>query len=70
MALATAVTEVRVVPHTDGSGGRQIKAQEKQRVLGVVPNFYVSYYHNAVPLNPRQKFELAGRPQWTLSPSG
>lgn len=39
----------------------QIKVQEKQRVLGFVPNFYVSYIPDAVPLNPRQKFELAWR---------
>jgi len=37
----------------------QIKVQEKQRVLGVVPNFYVSYDHHAVPLTSKQKFELA-----------
>jgi hypothetical protein len=37
----------------------QIKVQEKQRVLGFVPNFYVSYIPDAVPLNPKQKFELA-----------
>src|SRR6266404_1846522 len=59
MALATAIAEVRVVPTRIEVAEDQIKAQEKQRVLGVVPNFYVSYYHNAVPLNPRQKFELA-----------
>jgi len=38
---------------------KQIKEQEKQRVLGVVPNFYVSYVPDAVPLTPKQKFELA-----------
>ena len=59
MTLATAVTEVRVVPTRTEVAEDQIKAQERQRVLGVVPNFYVSYYHNAVPLSPRQKFELA-----------
>jgi len=37
----------------------QIKAQEKQRVFGVVPNFYVTYVANAVPLDAKQKFELA-----------
>src|SRR5256885_2252964 len=31
----------------------------EQRLLGVVPNFYVSYVHHAVPLNAKQKFELA-----------
>jgi hypothetical protein len=37
----------------------QIKVQEKQRVFAVVPNFYVSYVHDAVPLTAKQKFELA-----------
>jgi hypothetical protein len=37
----------------------QVKAQEKQRVAGIIPNFYVSYDHNAVPLTPRLKFHLA-----------
>ena len=34
-------------------------SREKQRVLGVVPNFYVSYVPNALPLDSKQKFELA-----------
>jgi hypothetical protein len=59
LALATAVTEVRVVPSRVDVAEDQIKVQEKQRVLGVVPNFYVSYDHHAVPLSSRQKFELA-----------
>jgi Carboxypeptidase regulatory-like domain len=37
----------------------QIKLQETQRVLGVIPNFYVSYIPDAAPLNSKQKFELA-----------
>jgi hypothetical protein len=59
LALATAVTEVRVVPSRTEVAEDQIKVQEKQRVLGVVPNFYVSYDHHAVPLTSKQKFELA-----------
>ena len=59
LVLATAVTEVRVVPPQVEVAEDQIKEQEKQRVLGVVPNFYVSYVHNAAPLAPKQKFELA-----------
>src|SRR5712692_2529940 len=59
LALATAVTEVRVVPTRTEVAEDQIKVQEKQRVLGVVPNFYVSYDHHAVPLTSKQKFELA-----------
>ena len=37
----------------------QLKVQEKQRVLGFIPNFYVSYVPNPVPLNSKQKFKLA-----------
>lgn len=39
----------------------EVKAEEKQRVLGFIPNFYVSYVPNPVPLTPGQKFELAWR---------
>ncbi|HEX7140060.1 MAG TPA: carboxypeptidase-like regulatory domain-containing protein [Vicinamibacterales bacterium] len=37
----------------------QIKAQEQQRLLGVIPNFYVSYVPDAEPLTSRQKLSLA-----------
>jgi len=59
LAVAPAVAEVHVVPLRTEVAEDQIKEQEKQRVLGVVPNFYVSYVRNAVPLTPKQKFELA-----------
>src|SRR5439155_3325859 len=51
--------EVRVVVSRAEIAEDQIKVQEKQRVLGVVPNFYVSYDHHPVSLDPKQKFELA-----------
>ncbi len=37
----------------------QLNLEEKQRVLGVIPNYYVTYDPNAVPLNTRQKYQLA-----------
>ena len=58
LAVATAVTRVTVLPPEEVAE-IQIKEEEKQRVLGVIPNFYISYIPNAAPLNPRQKFELA-----------
>jgi len=58
LPLATVNTEVRVVP-PQVIAEAQIKEQEKQRALGIVPNYYVSYIPNAAPLVPRQKFELA-----------
>jgi hypothetical protein len=59
LAIATAVTEVRVVPSRTEMAEDEIKVEEKQRVLGVVPNYYVTYIPNALPLSPKQKFELA-----------
>ena len=41
----------------------EIKQEEHQRVLGVVPNFFVVYNWHAAPLTPRQKFRLALRAQ-------
>ena len=37
----------------------QVKVQEQQRVFGIVPNFYVTYEHDAAPLTPKLKFQLA-----------
>jgi len=59
LAVATAVTEVRVELSPVEIAQEQLKEQEKQRVLGVIPNFYVSYVPNAAPLTPKQKFHLA-----------
>ena len=37
----------------------QFKAEEKQRVFGIIPNFYVSYESNPAPLTTGMKFKLA-----------
>lgn len=59
LAVAAEVTEVRVGLSPVEEAEVQIQDQEKQRVLGFVPNFYVTYVQDAVPLTPRQKFQLA-----------
>ncbi|HEY1472304.1 MAG TPA: carboxypeptidase-like regulatory domain-containing protein [Candidatus Acidoferrum sp.] len=59
LALATNITEVRVSFTQVELAQEQLKDQEKQRVFGVIPNYYVSYVANAAPLNTRQKFQLA-----------
>ncbi len=38
---------------------QQITAEEHQRILGILPNFYVSYVPHAAPLTRKQKFKLA-----------
>jgi hypothetical protein len=37
----------------------EVKEQEKQRVLGIFPNFYTTYVPDPAPLGPKQKFSLA-----------
>ena len=59
LVVATAMTEVRVVPKVTEIAEDELKVEEKQRVLGVIPNFYVSYVNSAAPLSPKQKFQLA-----------
>jgi hypothetical protein len=58
LPLATMTTSIDVMPQEEVAE-QQIKQEEKQRVLGVVPNFYVTYLRDAAPLTARQKFELA-----------
>jgi len=57
--VATQVTEVRVALTPVELANAELKEQEKQRVLGFIPNFYVSYVPEAAPLTAKHKFELA-----------
>jgi hypothetical protein len=59
LSLATEMTEIHVNMSQIEIAEAEIKEQEKQRVLGFVPNFYVSYVSDAAPLTAKQKFELA-----------
>jgi len=64
LAVATNITEVEVGltrSEVAEEAEEQLKVEEKQRVLGVLPNFYVSYIPNAAPLTSKQKFKLAAR---------
>lgn len=57
LVVATTV-EVEVHETPVEVAEEQIHVEEKQRLFGVVPNFYVTYIPNAAPLNTRQKFQL------------
>jgi len=59
LAISTVTTEVSVTMSHVEIAEAQIKEEEKQRVLGFVPNYYVSYVPDAASLNTKQKFELA-----------
>jgi Carboxypeptidase regulatory-like domain len=38
---------------------QQVHAEEKQRILGVIPNFYVVYDKNPMPMTTKLKYQLA-----------
>ena len=59
LEVAPVVTDVSVHLTTEEIAAEQIKVQEQQRLVGVIPNFYASYVPDAAPMNTKQKFGLA-----------
>jgi hypothetical protein len=59
LAVAANVTDVQVALSRVEVAQEQVKDEEKQRVFGVIPNFYVTYDPHPVSLTAKQKFELA-----------
>lgn len=59
LLFSTAKSEVRVTATQQEIATEQFRQEEKQRVLGVIPNFYVTYVPNAPPLSTKRKFSLA-----------
>ena len=60
LSLAATNLEIIVRP-TELIAAEQIRGEEKQRLVGVLPNFYTSYVPDAAPLTWKQKFALATR---------
>jgi hypothetical protein len=58
LAVVTFSTQVNVTPAEPASADAQVKAAERQRILGVLPNYFVTYDPDAAPLTAKQKFEL------------
>jgi hypothetical protein len=58
LQVAATSSSVNVTLPPRELAAEQLKAQEKQRLLGVFPDFFVSYEPNAVPLSAAQKFHL------------
>ncbi|HTV15344.1 MAG TPA: carboxypeptidase-like regulatory domain-containing protein [Acidobacteriaceae bacterium] len=60
--LHVAMVEVSVTAVTpEQAATEEVRLEEKQRVLGVIPNFYVVYQHEPAPLTAKLKFHLAFR---------
>jgi Carboxypeptidase regulatory-like domain len=55
---SAASINVQVTATQEEVAQAQIQDEEKQRVLGIVPNFFVSYEANPASLTSKQKFEL------------
>jgi hypothetical protein len=53
------VTQVRVNYDPIDVATEQLKVEENQRVLGFIPNFYVTYEKDPAPLTTKMKFRLA-----------
>jgi len=53
------VTSVIVYASQEQIAIEQVNIETKQRVFGIIPNFYVTYESNPVPLTTRLKFKLA-----------
>ena len=61
LAMAATRADMEVSVSRTEVAEAQVEMQEKQRVLGVFPNFYASYVWDAAPLTKRQKYRLAWR---------
>lgn len=59
LAVTGNVTEVKVGGSPEEIAQIEVKQELQQRVLGFIPNFYVTYSTDAAPLFPKQKFYLA-----------
>jgi Carboxypeptidase regulatory-like domain len=61
LRVASVNTAVNVAENPEEAATEEVKIEEKQRVFGVIPNFYVVYDHNPAPLTTKLKFKLAAR---------
>jgi Carboxypeptidase regulatory-like domain len=59
LRLAMVHTTVDVTPTAEEIATEQVKTEEKQRIFGIFPNFYVVYDSHPVALTTKLKFRLA-----------
>ncbi len=61
LQVAGEATSVTVLASNEQIAIQQVQVEEEQRILGLIPNFYVVYDKNPVPLPAKLKFKLALR---------
>jgi carboxypeptidase family protein len=59
LRVAMLRTTVAVTQTAEEVATEQVKNEERQRIFGIIPNFYVVYEPNPVPLTTKLKFRLA-----------
>ena len=59
LTISGGAISVTVYSSSEQIAAEQVKIEEQQRVFGFIPNFYVFYDHDAVPLTTKLKFKLA-----------
>jgi hypothetical protein len=58
MTVASVASEVEAMS-VEQEAEVELKVEEHQRLIGLVPNYYVAYNWDAAPLTAKQKFKLA-----------
>jgi Carboxypeptidase regulatory-like domain len=61
LQVQATTTTVNVTQTSEEIATEQVKLAEKQRILGIIPNFYVVYDPDPEPLTAKLKFQLALR---------
>jgi hypothetical protein len=58
MRIAYSNTQVNVTASQQEIAQEEVHAEEQQRVVGFVPNYFVTYSKNVAPLTAKQKYSL------------
>jgi hypothetical protein len=61
LVIAVFKTDIDVTLTRTELAQEQIEVEEKQRIFGAIPNYFISYDANPIPLTTKQKFELSGK---------
>jgi hypothetical protein len=61
LPVASADVDVEVSISRHDMAEEDMKIEEKQRLIGFIPNFYVTYNWNAPPMSAGQKFKMSFR---------
>jgi hypothetical protein len=59
LKISESVTSVTVYASNEQIATEQVRLEEKQRIFGIIPNFYVTYDQHPVPLTTKLKYRLA-----------